>query len=99
MAETAHTRLYEWRNVVNKHHSHAVKKDCERHLELPPYNVNLKENNRNIVLKSTIFPNIGKKIHQSLVSVADKEIQNLDSIENAENSVRLVSSIIRLHWS
>ena len=39
---------------------------------------------------------IGKKNNQSLVSNADREIPTLGSMDNARNSVHLVSGIIRL---
>ena len=50
----------------------------------------------NILFKTSIFPIIGKKNHQSSVSDADREISTLGSTKNAGNSVNLVSCIIRL---
>ena len=46
--------------------------------------------------KALIFPLIGKKNNQSLVSDTDRGIPTLGSTDNARNSVNLVSGIIRL---
>ena len=46
--------------------------------------------------KASMFPNIGKINNQSSISVADREIPNLVSTDNAGNSVNLVYGIIRL---
>ena len=45
---------------------------------------------------NTIFNVIGKKHNQTSVSDADREMPTLRSMDNAGNSVNLVSSIIRL---
>ena len=42
------------------------------------------------------FHVLGKKDNQTSVSDADRDIPTLGSTENAENSVNLVSGIIRL---
>ena len=47
----------------------------------------------NILLKTSIFQKIGKKNNQSSVSDADQEIPTLGSIDNAGNSVNLVSTL------
>ena len=44
----------------------------------------------------SIFSIIGKKNNQPSVSDADREISTLGSTDNAGNSVKLVSGIIRL---
>ena len=49
----------------------------------------------NIIFAIPIFSIIGKKINQSLVSDADQEIPTIGSTDNAENSVNLISGIIR----
>ena len=50
----------------------------------------------NILFKTLIFPILGKKNNQSLVSDEDREIPTLGSTENAGNLVNLVSGIIHL---
>ena len=50
----------------------------------------------NILFKTSIFQRICKKNNQSSVSDADREIPILGSTDNAGNSVKLVSGIIRL---
>ena len=49
----------------------------------------------NIIFAIPIFSIIGKKINQSSVSDADQEIPTIGSTDNAENSVSLISGIIR----
>ena len=44
------------------------------------------------------FNVIGKKYNQTLLSDADRKIQNLESTDNIGNSVNLASAIIRLPW-
>ena len=49
-----------------------------------------------ILFKTSIFQRIGKKINQSLVFDAAREIPTLESTDNAGNSVTLASGMIRL---
>ena len=48
------------------------------------------------MIKYYMFNVMGKKNNQTSVSDADREIPTLGSTDNAENSVNLVSGIIRL---
>ena len=52
---------------------------------------NIKGNDRNDVIKTTIFPIIGiKKNNKSSVSDADQEIPTLGSMDDAGNSSNIV---------
>ena len=46
---------------------------------------------------SIIFNVIGKKNNQTSVSDVDREIPTFRSMDNARNTVNLISGIIRLH--
>ena len=49
-----------------------------------------------ILFKTSIFHRIGKKNNHTSISDADREIPTLGSMDNAGNSVNLISGIIHL---